>query len=330
MRRLLSPVWLAGAGLALAAVVLLGAYTFSAGDTYIVLPDRARALDPVVRVEGRRAEDDEGGIYFVNVIVRKASLLEEAFPSLHDGADLVPAEQFNPAGVSETERRRASRREMSLSQLVASVVALRQLGYRPRVEAGVLVTGVVSGRPAEGKLRTGDVVVAVDGAAVRTPGELRLRIARSRGRAVRVAVRRRGQGREVRLRPVADPEQGFVVGIRVGQSLDVDLPVRIHIETGDVGGPSAGLAFALALLEEFGRDVDRGRRVVVTGALDLDGGVHAVGGIAQKVIGARRSGADIFVLPAGDNEREARRHARGLRIVPVNNFRQALQALATA
>jgi PDZ domain-containing protein len=285
-----------------------------------------------VSVAGRREPKAErGGIYFVNVLVRKASLLEEAFPGLHDGADLVPAEQLNPAGVSETERRRASRREMSLSQQVASVVALRELGYRPRVEAGVLVTGVVPGRPAQGKLRTGDVVVAVDGGSVRTPGDLRRRIARSRGRSVRMTVRRRGERRQVTVRPVRDVEQqALVVGIRVGQSLDVDLPVRIRIETGDVGGPSAGLAFALTLLEEFGRDVDRGRRVVVTGALDLDGTVLPVGGIEQKVIGAKRSDADIFVVPAGDNAREARQHAGGLRILPVNNFLQALRALATS
>ena len=99
------------------------------------------------------------------MLVRKASLLEEAFPSIHDGADLVPAEQFNPAGVSESERRRLSRLEMTLSQRIASVVALRKLGYRPRVLAGVLVAGVAPGRPAAGKLRTGDVVVAVDGRA---------------------------------------------------------------------------------------------------------------------------------------------------------------------
>lgn len=331
MRRLLSPGWLAGAGLLLLAAVAVGAYSIPSRDTYIVLPDRAKPVEPIVRVEGRNPKPDPGGIYFVNVLVRKASLLEEAFPSIQEGADLVPAEQLNPAGVSESERRRLSRLEMTLSQRIASVVALRHLGYRPRVIAGVLVAGVVPGRPAAGKLRTGDVIVAVDGEQVRTPGDLRRRINQSRGRAVRVTVRRRGERRTVTLRPVRDPEQrALVVGIRVGQALDVDLPFDIHIRTGDVGGPSAGLAFALTLLEEFGRDVDRGRRVVVTGALDLDGTVLPVGGIEQKVIGAKRSGAEIFVVPAGDNAREARRHADGLRILPVNNFEQALRRLATA
>ena len=330
MRRLLSPGWLAATGLVLLGLTLLGAYSIPSGDTYIVLPDRAKPVEPTLSVEGGRPVRDGGGIYFVNVLVRKATLLEEAMPSIQDGADLVPAEQLNPTGVSEQQRRRTSRLEMSTSQLIASVVALRHLGYRPRVEVGVVVASVLPGRPAEGKLRTGDVVEEVDGHPVAGPADLRRRIAAGAGRAVRFRVRREGRTRVVSVRPVRDAEAGTVVGIQVGESVDADLPLDVRIDTGDVGGPSAGLAFALALLEELGRDVDGGRRVAVTGALALDGTVVPVGGIEQKVIGARRAGADVFVVPAGDNAREARRHADGLRIVPVQSFRQALQRLATA
>src|SRR5204862_8058790 len=98
---------------------------------------------------------------------------------------------------------------------------------------------------------------------------------------------------------------------------------------GDVGGPSAGLAFALDVLEELGKDVAHGRPVAATGQLGLDGSVSAVGGIKQKTIGVRRSGIRIFLVPAGDNAAEARRYAHGVRIVPVHSFRQALQSLAT-
>jgi PDZ domain-containing protein len=108
----------------------------------------------------------------------------------------------------------------------------------------------------------------------------------------------------------------------------VKLPLQVRINTGEVGGPSAGLAFALDVLNELGRDVDRGNKVVASGELHLDGSVGAVGGIKQKTIGARRAGADVFLVP-GDNEREARRHAGGLRVIAVNSFRQALRSLAT-
>lgn len=330
MRRLLSPGWLAAAGLVLLGLTLLGAYSIPSGDTYIVLPDRARPVEPTLSVEGGRPVRDGGGIYFVNVLVRKATLLEQALPRIHDGAELVPAEQLNPTGVTEQQRRSTSRLEMSTSQLVASVVALRELGYRPRVRVGVVVASVLPNRPAAGKLRTGDVVEAVDGSPVAGPVALRRRIAAGAGRAVRFRIRRAGRILVVPVRPVRDPEAGPVVGIQIGESVDADLPLEVDIDTGDVGGPSAGLAFALALLEELGRDVDGGQRVVVTGALGLDGTVGPVGGIEQKVIGARRAGAQVFVVPAGDNAREARRHADGLRILPVQTFGQALQLLATA
>jgi Lon-like protease len=82
-------------------------------------------------------------------------------------------------------------------------------------------------------------------------------------------------------------------------------------------------------MEELGRNVDGGRKIAATGELFLNGAVGPIGGIKQKTIGARRAGVDAFLVPAGDNAREARKYAEGLRIIPVKNFQQALRALAT-
>jgi PDZ domain-containing protein len=103
----------------------------------------------------------------------------------------------------------------------------------------------------------------------------------------------------------------------------------VRINAGDVGGPSAGLAFALDILQELGRNVVHGHRVAVSGELFPDGSVGPVGGVKQKTIGAREAHVDAFLVPAGDNAREARRYAHGLRIIPVESFPQALRALAT-
>jgi PDZ domain-containing protein len=121
-----------------------------------------------------------------------------------------------------------------------------------------------------------------------------------------------------------------IIGIIVSPAVEVEnLPLDVEIDTGGVGGPSAGLAFALDLLEELGRDVDRGQKIAVTGTLELDGTVGEIGGVKQKTIGVRRADIDVFVVPAGDNAAEARRYADGVRIVAVKSFQQALRALAT-
>lgn len=174
--------------------------------------------------------------------------------------------------------------------------------------------------------------MAVDGRRVRTPDDLRRLIAeRAPGEPVRLRVRADGKDREVQVGTIESPaEKGRpIVGIQVEQSADIELPIDVEIDLGGVGGPSAGLAFALDIVEELRGGIDGGLEVAATGEIELDGDVIAVGGIKQKVIGARRSGADLFLVPAGDNAATARRYAGNLRVVPVESFRQALRALAT-
>jgi PDZ domain-containing protein len=176
------------------------------------------------------------------------------------------------------------------------------------------------------------VIVRVGGRPVRTLGDLRRLMAKRRpGEVARFTVRRSRELVPVTVRTVSAPEQPdrAIVGIVVEQAADIDLPFPVRIDSGSIGGPSAGLAFALDLMEELGRDVDRGHRVAATGELDLEGHVSSVGALKQKTIGARRANVDVFLVPAGDNAREARRHAQGLRVVPVQSFRQALRVLAT-
>jgi PDZ domain-containing protein len=222
---------------------------------------------------------------------------------------------------------------MDRSQEVAAAVALRELGHDVRAEPeGALVVAVGSDVPAAGKLEPTEVIVAVDGEPVRTPDDLRRLIAeREPGEAVTLRVRAGDETREVEITTIESPEEAGrpIVGIQVEQSAEIELPLDVEIDLGGVGGPSAGLAFALDVVEEVRGDVDRGLRVAVTGELELDGDVVSVGGVKQKILGARRSGVDVFLVPAGENAEVARRHAGDLRVIPVESFRQALQRLTT-
>lgn len=333
MRRLFSSGRLLAAGL-----VLLGAAAFllwlAPSSSYLILPDRAKPLAERVDVEGEKPADVTGGIFYVDVIVRKASLLEELVAQLRpDGADLVPEHAIVPPGTDYRDRRRQNLRQMDRSQEIAAAVALRELGYEVDAEPdGALVVGVASGAPADGKLEATEVIVGVDGRPVRTPDDLRRLIAtRQVGDSVRLRVRAGGATRTVELDTVESPEEEGrpIIGVQVEQAAEIDLPVDVKIDLGGVGGPSAGLAFALDIMEELGRNIDRGYDVAATGEIELDGGVLPIGGIKQKTIGARRAGVDIFLVPAGDNAKEAMRHAAGLRILAVDNFQQALRELKT-
>jgi len=334
MRRLFSPSVLAAFGLVLLALVI-GALLLAPADEYLFLPNEAHPVAPLVEVEGgEEAANAPGAIFYVDVVVRRASLMERLLPPLRgDGASLVPAHAVNPTGLTEDARRRTTRREMTRSQSVAAAVALRELGYEIRADpAGAFVTAVLPDAPADGKLQPTDVVVSAAGERVRTPGDLRRALGDVEpGEAVEFGIRRGEALRDVTIETEESPREPgrAAIGVLIEQAADIELPIDVEIDAGDVGGPSAGLAFAFQVLEELGRDVDGGLRVAVTGEIGLDGDVEPVGGLKQKTIGARRTGVDVFVVPAGENAEEARRYADGLRILAVRNFQQALRALAT-
>lgn len=301
---------------------------------YLLLPDPARPVAPLVSVQGGKDPTGPGGIYYDAVILRKAKLFESLFPGIHSGATLVPQDEVNPPGASDRQRRTEDLSEMARSQDIAGAVALKYLGYDVTLRPiGVLVADVIPGSPAvRAGVQPTDVIVGVDGKQVRTPTRLRTLISRHHpGDVVRIALRAAHGERQVRVKTVADPHdpQRPVIGIYTDQATDVKLPFPVRIDAGSIGGPSAGLAFALDVLEELGHDVDRGYKVAATGELRPDGAVLPIGGVKQKTIGARRAHVDVFLVPAGDNAKEARKYAEGLRIIAVESFRQALQALAT-
>ncbi len=328
----MKPLRLVALGLALAVIAVGAAWLYPA-DSYLLLPDSAKPLAPLVKVAGEKPHPP-GEIMYVDVIVRQASVLEELLPFTRpEGSDLVPERAIVPAGSNYQERRRQNLLQMDRSQKIAAAVALRELGYKVVAKPeGALVAAVAPGSPAEGKLAATDVIVAVDGEPVKTPGDLRRLIAKHEpGEKVKLSVRTGGATRSVEVGTIESPvEKGRpIIGVQVEQSADIKLPRDVDIDLGGVGGPSAGLAFALDIAEELRGDVDRGLKVAATGEIELDGSVAPIGGVKQKVIGARRTGADVFLAPAGDNAEEARRYAGDLRVIPVESFRQALRALAT-
>jgi PDZ domain-containing protein len=324
--------WLAVA-LGLAGLITTFVLWTVPADEFIFTPGEPKPLDDKVQVKGGHPTG-EGDVYYVDVLVRHTNWLEELIPALRpDGSTVVPEHALLPPGTTEKERDRQVAAEMRRSELVASAVALHALGYDVRAAPrGALVVDVAADVPAEGKLKPGDVIVAVDGRAVLTPAALRREIGRRRpGEDVSLRVRRGASDVEIVVATVPNPSERTkpIVGIRVDQNADIELPLEVDIDLGRIGGPSAGLAFAIEIARMLGRDVTHGCRVAATGELALDGSVLSVGGLKQKTIGARNTDVDVFLVPAGANAEEARRNADGLEVIPVESFQQALRHLTT-
>jgi Lon-like protease len=303
-------------------------------DEFLLLPDKARPVAPLVQVRGGKDPTGNGQIYFDAIVIRRAKLFEKLFPWIHQDATLVPEDQVNPPGVSDSERLKQDLRQMSRSQDIAAAVALKHLGYKVVLRpTGALVTDVLRGSPAaQAGLEPTDVIVAVDGHPVRKSTELRPLISRHKaGETVRLSLRTPKGLRELRVRTIADRRRGNlpVIGVLVDQASQVRLPFPVKIDAGSIGGPSAGLAFALDIVRELDGDITHGNRVAATGEIGVDGSVSPIGGVKQKIVGARQADVDVFLVPAGDNAKEARKYAGGVRVIPVESFRQALRALAT-
>jgi Lon-like protease len=320
-------------GAVFVAFVALCVYAFIApSSSYLLLPDKPHPLAPIIKVKGGH-ENVQGGFYFVDVIERQASLAERYVSFLRDGGRLVSQHDLVPDNLNERESARLDAAAMIRSKMIAEAVALEHLGYHVFVHpSGMQIKQTAEGSPAATKLLPGDVIVAVDGKAALTEPRLHALINRHRvGQTLALTIVRAGRRLRLTIRTYAlrPNPRAPMIGVFLTQAANIKLPIKVEINAGNVVGPSAGLAFALELTEKLGGNADRGYRVAATGELNLDGSVLPIGGVEQKVIGSRRAGIEIMLVPAGDNATEARRYAGNMKIIAVTSFQQALRALAT-
>ena len=218
MRKLLSPGRLLITG-AVLAVITFGVLWLAPSDDYLLLPDEAHPVAPLVTVAKPKRGGGKDGIYFVDLIQRRATLAESFFPSIRDGATLVPESRVNPHGIAESVRRQADLGQMARSQEIAAAVALRELGYDVKVrENGAFIASIFSDLPAAGKLAPGEVIVAVGGKRVHSTVDLQRLVAEKKpGTTITLTLRHSKGSRKVRLTTAANPEDASrsVIGVLV-------------------------------------------------------------------------------------------------------------------
>jgi PDZ domain-containing protein len=318
---------LAGVGV-LALIALVFSLNFYRLPVVALSPGPMEDVLAHLKVEGRRVYDSEGKLYLTSVgIDDNVRFYEALLDMANRDVQLVPREQLYPPGQDSTEIDKENAALMDRSKETATVVALRELGYDIE-PSGVEVTQIVRGAPADGRLKAGDRILAADGRAVDSTDEVRAAITGHRvGERVAFRVERDRATREVPVRvDLVDgqPRVGIVL-----RDLFPELPVKVSIETeNNIGGPSAGLMFALSIIDRLTpEDLTGGRRVAGTGEIALDGAVLPVGGVAEKLIAVHRLGVTTFLIPA-DNCRSVRgRVPDGLRLVKVSRLEEALRFL---
>jgi PDZ domain-containing protein len=313
----------------------------------IISPGEATPLDDdIVSISGAQTySDDAGDLLFLTVRVStdEPSLWRYLFAQVDDNVSVQKKETVLGCATFE-ESAQLNDLLMEQSQDTATAVALDKLGYTV-VDDGskVVIVDVQCDGPSQGRLRQGDAITAIDGQAVTTGEQVRPLVqAHQPGDDLAITVDRGGTPTDLTVRlgeapcPAASRLRGecaagvAYLGIVTQTFLEQTFPIDVDIDTARVGGPSAGLAFTLAIIDELTPgDLTGGERVAITGSIQPDGAVGIVGGVEQKAVTARDNGVRMMLVPAGE-AKAARERAGGMRVVAVKTIDDALAALELA
>ena len=271
----------------------------------------------------------DGQLRFTTVSVTSADsdlTLGQAVTAWFDDTDaVVPRDVIYPEGQTAEEAKEETSMQMSSSQTLSEAVALRAAGYdvHVKVEKPIDPKG-----PSAGKLEIGDTILAVDGDKVHSPDEVVAAIAPlDPGTKVELDVERGRDKRDVTVTTEPNPEDDSMSRIGVGVGYDFPFKVKKRVSE-DVGGPSAGTMFALAMYDELTRGSLTGGEVIAgTGTIAPDGKVGPIGGIQQKIAGAAAADATIFLTPTGNCDEAVAGDDHGMELVKVKSFDQAVESL---
>lgn len=301
--------------------------------------------EPVLQITGHKTYPATGNLNMTTVRVTSAdynmNLVEAVYGWLAHDNKVVPHDTLYPDGKTEEQSTQENAEEFSQSQESAKVAALKEL--KIPVQSWVIVSTVVKDSPAEGELHAGDVIKAVDGTAVKAPGDVADLVTKHKPgeKVVFTIVPAKAQAAAEKENKTAteteditittkksddDGEERAIVGISAGT--DHTFPFTIDIKLADVGGPSAGLMFALGIVDKLTPgNLTGGKFVAGTGTIDDAGKVGPIGGIEMKTVGAREKGAQYFLTPADNCAAAAKDTPEGLKLVKVNTMDDAMSAL---
>lgn len=289
---------------------------------------------PLIHVDGASTYPADGSLDLLTVQVsgnrqHTPSWFELTRAWLDPAQAVVPIDEIFPVGQTSEQRNQQNAQLMTDSQQEATAAALIDLGYD--VDARIVVHGFSDDSPAAGILEEGDVVRTADGTAVPFVDDLRTIINAGKGAPIELGIERGGEQLTETVTPVEVQAQGetmWIIGITTLR--EFDFPIDVTIQLDNVGGPSAGMMFALGIIDTLTPgDLTGGAAFAGTGTIDARGTVGTIGGIRQKMHGAVDAGATYMLAPAGNCDEVVGRVPAGLRVFSVATLDDALGVLET-
>ncbi len=316
-----------------AAIIIVAIFLFEISSYFAIRPGPAPDVTQLIDISGAKAKPVTGHLLLTTVSLQEITVAEAVRSWFDPNFEILPRSAIVPPGGTEEDAQRQTMQQMDESQQHAAAAALAFLGYEVKVTGIVRVMGLDPDGPAAKVLQRDDVIVGADSSPIHKTDELRAALARHEvGEQVVLQVRRGSRVVTVRTKTVGDQQDPTrpIIGVFLRDTPRVTLPLAVDIESLGIGGPSAGLMYALGIVELLdSTDMTKGRTVAGTGAIDLNGVVLQVGGVRQKVAAARGAGAELFIVPLAELA-DACARAGDMPVVGVQNLKDAVGALRGA
>ncbi len=280
----------------------------------------------VVEVQGVEVKPTSGNLNMTTVSVRDKLNIFEAIGLWVDGQHgLVPRAEVYPPGQSRDDVDKSNQQQFKDSEDSAELAALNYL----KLPTAVQLANVSDDGPAKDVLKKGDELASIDGKTITTAKDVVAAVSSVKpGTAVKVVFRRDGVEQTAEITLAARPDDANKGYLGITPDEISKGPIKVDFNLGEIGGPSAGLMFTLALIDKLTTgELSGGKFVAGTGTIDPDGKVGPIGGIQYKMIAAREAGAVTFMVPAANCNEAAQRTPEGLRLVKVENLSGAVQSL---
>ncbi|MHC2995340.1 MAG: PDZ domain-containing protein [Candidatus Atribacteria bacterium] len=301
---------------------------------YLLSPGQAIDLSQNIIVENGE-KDAKGRFLLTSTTIVKANLLLYIYSFFDPNIDLKNKSENITEGMDQKEYIDIMERLMQESQMVSKIVALRKAGYYPEISGkGIIVKKILENSPTKNKLIPGDVIVKVNEQPIRTVEEFSKIIqGHTMSQLVKITFLRNNSPYSISIPLIELPTSDYTLerlGIGIyatTKDLQCKFPVKIEIDLDKIKGPSAGLMIALEILNQLTEnDLSSGLVITGTGNLSVDGKITEVDGIKQKIISAKKQKADIFLVPK-ENYQEALKFNQNIKVIPVENFDDAIMKL---